>query len=75
MFCLFIIGLIRDVDMIKGKSVLDVGCGVGLASLTAAALHVRHVHAYVHTYIQIELYRLISNASTITFFNFISSFS
>ena len=35
-----ITGLIRDVKMIEGKSVLDVGCGVGLASLTAAALNV-----------------------------------
>ena len=29
--------------MVEGKSVLDVGCGVGLASLTAAALNVREL--------------------------------
>ena len=27
--------------MIEGRTVLDVGCGVGLASLTAAAIKVR----------------------------------
>ena len=38
---LFLSGIIRDTDLFKGKSVLDVGCGVGLASLTAAAIGVR----------------------------------
>ena len=27
--------------MIQGRTILDVGCGVGLASLTAAAIKVR----------------------------------
>eukprot|EP00596_Hydrurales_sp_CCMP1899_P010677 CAMPEP_0119051226 /NCGR_PEP_ID=MMETSP1177-20130426/72908_1 /TAXON_ID=2985 /ORGANISM="Ochromonas sp, Strain CCMP1899" /LENGTH=329 /DNA_ID=CAMNT_0007030357 /DNA_START=79 /DNA_END=1068 /DNA_ORIENTATION=+ len=39
------LGLVRDKDLMKGKSIVDVGCGVGLVSFTAAALGASHVAA------------------------------
>lgn len=39
------LGLVRDKELIKGKSIVDVGCGVGLVSFTAAALGASNVAA------------------------------
>ena len=35
------LGMIRDASLVQGLSVLDVGCGVGLASFTAASVGAR----------------------------------
>jgi len=35
----------RDAALVRGKTVLDVGCGVGLATFTAAAVGAKHVVA------------------------------